>query len=327
MNNKEKNWIRFLQQVYPKKPFVFLAAVALLSLFFPAPVSAEIKTIGVLDNATVLAHPRYHDHHEQLTGPYRLSSFPPDVATISWQAAVLTTGIGILGVVSWEWGSSGFNFTDEGFFGNDTAYFGMDKLGHAYSTYVTAEFLTHGMQSNGASSYAPYNGALLSWGMMLGVEIFDGFSKDHGFAYEDLIFNSLGAGFSALRNTIPGLRETLDFRLEYIPSGNTDGFQPATDYSGQKYILALKLAGIDCCRHSPLRYLELHGGYFSRGFTDDEKERGEPERKEPYIALSLNISELVFKSTPLGQTKIGRYADRILEYVQVPYTYLPTARD
>ncbi len=269
----------------------------------------------------------HHDFDVRPASPYHLSSFRSDVATIPWQTTALVAGIGVLGVASWDWGSSSFNFNDEGFFGSDTGSLGMDKLGHGYSTYVISDFLTHSMRANGASASAPYNAPLFSWMLMLGVEIFDGFSDDHGFAYEDLIFNGLGAGFSLLRNTIPGMREKLDFRLEYIPSGNTDGFHPITDYSGQKYILALKLAGFDWCKQTPLQYVELHGGYFARGFTDYEKERGEPERKEPYVAVGLNISELLFGNTKIGKTNFGRHASRFLEYVQIPYTYIATAHD
>jgi hypothetical protein len=276
---------------------------------------------------TLFARAGHRGFDAQPAGRYRLSSLPSDVAAIPWQTTTLVAGIGVLGVVSWDWGSSSFNFNDEGFFGGDTGSFGMDKLGHAYSTYVISDYLAHSMRANGASSGAPYNAALLSWGLMLGVEVFDGFSDDHGFAYEDLIFNALGAGFSVLRNTVPGLREKLDFRLEYIPSGNTDGFHPVTDYSGQKYILALKLSGFEWCRKTPLRFLELHGGYFARGFTDDERERGERERKKPYVAVGINVSELIFGKTEIGKTNFGRHAARLLEYAQVPYTYLPTAED
>ena len=320
-------WLGFQKQLFQMMPFLFLLGIVSIPFLRPATVTAGIETAVVSNGGSLLAQTEHQDLDEASDGTYRFSSFTSDVATIPWHATILTVGIGVLGVVSWDWGSASFSFTSEGFFGDDTKYFGMDKLGHAYSTYILTDFLVYSMKANGASLSAPYSAALLSWSLMLGVEIFDGFSEDYGFSYEDFIFNTLGVGFSILRQTIPGLRETLDFRLEYIPSGNTNGFQPDTDYSGQKYILALKLAGFEWCQQTPLRYLELHGGYFARGFTDDEKERGEPERKEPYIAISLNLSELFFKNTRIGKTAFGHYASRILEYIQVPYTYIPTAHD
>ena len=256
--------------------------------------------------------------------PYSCGTFTSDVATIPWPTAALVGGLAVVGVANWNWGNSKFNFNDEGFFEDDTGSLGMDKLGHAYSTYVMADYLNHYMKKNNASSYASYNAALLAWGVMLGVEIFDGFSSDHGFSYEDLLFNFFGAGFSVIRNTVPGLRAKLDFRIEYIPSGNINGFHPFTDYSGQKYVMALKLAGFDICRDTLLRFLEFQGGYFARGFTTAEEERGAPLRREPYVAIGLNLSELFFGKTKIGKTTFGRYTARLLEYVQIPYTYVAT---
>ena len=42
----------------------------------------------------------------------------------------------LFGINNWDWGTSGFHFESEGWFGTDTKYGGMDKLGHAYTGYV-----------------------------------------------------------------------------------------------------------------------------------------------------------------------------------------------
>lgn len=276
---------------------------------------------------TLLAGPAVHAAETETSGSYSFGTFRSDVATIPREAGLLAASIGVVGIASWDWGNDSFHFNDEGFWGDDTGSLGMDKLGHAYSTYVMGDYLFHFMKKNNASSYAPYSAASLAWGMMLGVEAFDGFSTDHGFSYEDLIFNLLGAGFSVIRNTVPGLRDKLDFRLEYIPSQNKGGFHPITDYSGQKYLLALKFSGFKRLKDTPLRFVEFHCGFFARGFTDAEEERGEPLRREPYVAVSLNLSELLFGETKIGKTGLGYYAKRFLEYVQIPYTYVATERE
>ena len=46
------------------------------------------------------------------------------------------------GIQNWDWGSSGFTFQSEGWFGTDTKYGGMDKLGHAYTGYVVSQYFT-----------------------------------------------------------------------------------------------------------------------------------------------------------------------------------------
>jgi hypothetical protein len=141
-----------------------------------------------------------------------------------------------------------------------------------------------------------------------------------------MVMNGLGAGFSVLRSTVPGLAEKLDFRMEYIPSGNKGDFRPASDYSGQKFILALKLSGFEAFKDTPLRFVELHAGYFARGFTDEEEARGEELRREPYVGIGLNLQELLDAGIR-KDTTAGLIAKRTLEYVQVPYTYAATSQD
>ena len=153
------------------------------------------------------------------------------------------------------------------------------------------------------------------------VEVFDGFSADHGFTYEDIIVDAAGAAFSYFRNIIPGMREKVDFRFEYVPSGNQGTFSPHSDYSGQKYILALKLAGFEAFEDTPLRFVELHAGYFARGFTSREMRRGESRRRTPYFAIGLNLQELFFGRPQADEPIAKTYGRRFFEYVQVPYTY------
>jgi hypothetical protein len=226
-----------------------------------------------------------------------------------------------IGIADWKWGSAEFHFTDEGFFGKDTHDLGMDKLGHAFGTFVLADAFTYAIRHNAAEPEgAEFTGAALSLGVMLGVELLDGFSG-HGFAWQDVVMNMAGAGFSVLRDRL-ALREILDFRFEYVPSGNDDdSFRPYSDYSGQKYLLALKLAGFEAIQETPLRFVKLHAGYFGRGFTDKERDAGEPLRRELYVGIGVNLSELLFRQGPLENTFAGRVGDTVLDYIQVPYSY------
>lgn len=246
--------------------------------------------------------------------------------SVGWELGALFAGITAVGVRDWNWGSSSFKVNSEGWFGRNTGSLGMDKLGHAWTTYVLTDFLTDRINRGAAAgSEAEATAFILSMGLMTYVEVLDGFSVDHGFSYEDIVMNGLGAGFSVLRRKVPGLREKLDFRLEYLPSGNIDGFHPITDYSGQKYVLALKFAGFDGAEKSLLRFVELHAGYYARGFTEAERERFEPLRREPYVGIGINLSELLLGGKSVRDRKPARIARRVLEYIQVPYTYAATS--
>ena len=256
--------------------------------------------------------------------PYSIDVFAEQTEDIWLETAAIFAGVTALGFTSWNWSNSDFHFRSEGWFGKDTGSLGMDKLGHAYTSYVIADVLTSriGRERNGAEATA----ALIALGAMTYVEIFDGFSSDHGFSYEDMIADGAGIGFAWLRNEVPGLREKLDFRMEYLPSGNVSGFHPITDYSGQKYVLALKLSGFEELQDTPLRFVELQAGYFARGFTDDEEAEGGRPRREPFVGIGLNLSQLLLSDDEVRSHWAGKTARSVLEYVQVPYTYVPTKR-
>ena len=256
---------------------------------------------------------------------YDASMFFGHARSIMWDIAAVYGGVTYFGIQNWEWGSSGFTFESEGWFGTDTKYGGMDKLGHAYTGYLLTEYFSQRIAHEvGDPNGAIISGAILGFGVQTYIEFFDGFSGGHGFSYEDFIANGVGVGFSILRNTVPEVAAKLDFRLEYLPSEYSD-LAPVTDYAGQKYVLALKLAGFEELEESPLRFFELQAGYFTQGYTDAEREAGVEQRREPYVAIGLNLNELLNQAPEVRETTPGLAASRALEYLQVPYTYVPTA--
>ncbi len=292
---------------------------------------------AVSDSSRALSDLRLESDSVASTGDhYGPGVFWRHAKSIPWRLGGAAAVITATGVANWNWFSSPFRFQGEGWFGKDTHNSGMDKLGHAYSAFVLADFLTDGINNKwGESRSTAYSGALLSMGLMTYIEVFDGFSKDHGFSHEDLAMDAAGALFSVARRSIPGLREKLDFRLLYQPSGGTvrallscfpkphcdrNGRtfrSPITDYRSQRYLFALKLAGFGRLADTPLRLLELHAGYYARGFTREEEERGDPLRRRLFIGAGLNVSELLFPGRTRG---IGKAIKSALEYLQVPYT-------
>lgn len=244
---------------------------------------------------------------------------------IKWDIVAVYGLTTAFGLSNWEWGSSGFHFENEGWFGEDTKYGGMDKLGHAFTGYLLTEYFSQRIGHEVADADgAIVTGSILSMGLMTYIEFFDGFSGGHGFSYEDLIADGVGVGFSFLRNTVPELANRLDFRMEYIQS-DYSSFAPFTDYAGQKYVLALKLSGFEEFEETPLRFVELQAGYFTQGYTDAERDAGVDQRREPYLAVGVNLNELLGEAPEVRDTLPGLAASRAFEYLQIPYTYIPTA--
>lgn len=257
---------------------------------------------------------------------YNWDRFVDQTYAIKWDIAAAVGLMATIGLSDWNWGSQSFHFTNEGWFGEDTKYLGVDKLGHAYSGYLLTEYFTQRIaHSDTDRAGAALTGAVLGMGIQTYVEILDGFS-DNGFSGEDFVVDGIGVGFSVLRSHVPGLANKLDFRMEYVPSGNDGAFKPFHDYSGQKYLLALKLSGFENLEDTPLRFVELQAGYFARGFTDAEQERGDDIRREPYVAVAFNLQELL-DGGPMRDTLPSEAARRALEYVQLPYTYVASTQN
>ena len=251
---------------------------------------------------------------------YSWKAAEEDLKSIKWEAAGTFAGITAIGVKSWKWGSSSFHFNSEHWFGKKTGSGGSDKLGHAFTSYTLTNAFAERLQAKGRSpERAALSAALLTQALMLYVEIFDGVSGDHGFSKEDFVMNALGTGLAYLRQTHPQIKDLIDYRMEYKPSGYK-GFRPLSDYEGQKYLIALKLSGVKSLKDTPLKYVELQAGYYTRGFSKEAKKDGQERKRHGFVGIGVNLSQLVFGSPEPqdnGYEKAGRF---FFEHIQLPYT-------
>ncbi len=264
---------------------------------------------------------------------YSLDRLGDHLHAVRWELAIVGAAIVAVGIKDWDWGNgSGFQTIEEGWFAKNTRHGGMDKIGHAFSTYVIADLLTDRIQANASDpTGAPITAALVAFGVMGLVETVDGFTGRHRFSREDIVANGVGALFSVFRNTVPGLREKLDWRIMYTPAsferpGITSETGILPPYERQRYIMALKGSGFEALKNTPLQYLELHAGFDARGFEERERELGYPIERSFYVGVGLNLNEVLFGTGP--HPNFARYKDTLpgwaarktLEYVQVPYT-------
>lgn len=228
------------------------------------------------------------------------------------------TGVAVItawGLTNWDYGENRPHASSEGWFGRGTKYGGADKLGHFYSSYAVGSglfglFESWGYKKEDAALYA----SLSSFIIMNYMELGDSFSS-FGFSYEDFIMNSVGALSSYLFSTYPELSKRIDFRIEYVPSFETEDL--LTEYEKMKYLLAFKAEGFDFISNPYLRYAELHLGYYTRNYRggfSDESER------IVYLGIGINLSR-IFRQN--GYAKTARF----LNYYQLPYTYLPLEKD
>lgn len=236
---------------------------------------------------------------------------------------VSTLGTVLYGFAFWDYGDPKYKFTDEGWFGENTRYGGADKTGHAYSSYVASEIFSALYESWGYSRpRASLYGAASGMSMFTLIEVGDGASR-HGFSVGDLVMDATGVCLSYARRRMPALENLVDFRVEYFPSdavlkeGQTD---LATDYSGYKYLLALKLSGIPAFERNFLQYVEVHGGYYTRGYLNEDEDHDSDRERILYAGLALNLSR-IFEQQGFRKTST------FLSYYQPPYTYLEAGED
>jgi len=258
---------------------------------------------------------------EPTQADYSFSSWTEDVKATKWETGAVVVGVTALGLTSWNWGSAkSFNFNPEGWFGEDTGSGGADKLGHAFTSYAITNVLADRLVRQGRSpSRAALSAAITSTAVMLYVEAFDGLSDDHGFAREDVVLNLLGTGLAYVRTVNPNVRDLVDFRMEYQPSGYK-GFRPFSDYSGQKFLLALKFGGFNAMRETPFRFLEFQAGYYTRGFSKDERAEGIDKSRHSFVGVGLNLSELLFGRRPSQESELKNAGRMFFEHIQIPHT-------
>lgn len=253
-------------------------------------------------------------------------AFWQDARALKWETGLLFGGAALVGIRNWNWGSShSFKTTSEGWFGLNTGSGGTDKLGHAYSAYLITNGLAEQLRHEGRQpERAALSSVLITQTLLMGIEVLDGYSLDHGWSTHDAVMNLLGSGAAYWRQVTPGMRDKLDFRLEYTPSARLNG-DFMTDYANQKYLVALKLSGFKATRDTPLRYLELQTGYYTRGFSREEQRDGLSPRRYGFIGIGLNLSELLFGQRADQERDALRAGRFFLEHVQVPSTALRSA--
>ena len=212
------------------------------------------------------------------------------------------------GILNWDYFQRSPHTSQEGWFSDDTKNGGSDKLGHFYVSYSLSHLLAYIYDENCYSSEeAARLGALSSFVMTSWMEAGDSFSH-YGFSWEDFLMNIVGSSAGYLFYTHPELSSKIDFRIEFVPDFSTFDF--VTDYEHQKFLIALKLDSFQFSQNNFLKYLELHLGYYTRGYPDQLN-----RERNIYAGIGLNVSRL-FKSLSMPKTS------KIFNYIQMPGTYI-----
>ncbi|MDX1532435.1 MAG: DUF2279 domain-containing protein [Rhodothermales bacterium] len=121
---------------------------------------------------------------------------------------------------------------------NDWAYVRWaDKFGHIYSSaFFTRYYRTAFGWAGMSEGEARWWGAGAAWTQMLYYEVLDGFGVQWGFSPGDVLFNTIGVGWTTAQDLVPVLDEAFAYKVSYWPSG-WEGKNFTDDYAGQTFWL------------------------------------------------------------------------------------------
>lgn len=257
-----------------------------------------------------------------------LTSVDAEDINLSKTEKLTITNIGIAtsvltwGFTQWGYGEESWHMDDEGWFAKTTSNGGSDKLGHFYTNYLLARTMSPiyedwGYSKKESALYGSLTSVMLS-GVL--IEIGDGYSE-HGFSKQDFIADAFGAFGGYLLYLNPSVAKKIDFRFEYNPfrdTGTQNQTDFTTDYERMKHLMAIKGEGFELFENTPMEYLELHLGYYSRNFNHDSLPIDGRERNL-YVGIGVNLSK-IFRPT------IGRYST-VFNYFQAPFTYIEKSNE
>lgn len=289
----------------------------------PEPVAPDAGPPPAFPEPTLASYGPQDPAARPINGASRMrvpqyASFGSQLGAVKWEmAAIFAYYTAINGpklTEDPEWP----HFHTEGWFGKSTRNIGVDKLAHAYSAYVLSELIYGRLKhKTGNASGIEVTAAVLGSATMLYSEFWDSIESSAGWSWEDVTFNTLGAGLSVLRNSVPGLDQKLDYRLMIVPNDNFINVEGKRHFEQQRYFFALKLAGFKAFEKGPLRFLELHAGYYATNFTNEERAAGIIPKQHLFVGFGINLRELFFKNS---RGTVGRAAGEVLDYFQPPYT-------
>lgn len=111
----------------------------------------------------------------------------------------------------------------------------MDKYGHFIHAYFASETFSRMYRWSGFSGEnSVLYGTLTGWLWLLQIELADGFFKQWGFSWGDLIFNTIGSGFSAAQQLYPESFGGIQPKVSYHKS---EAFKNRTDNKGLKSLI------------------------------------------------------------------------------------------
>ncbi|MCG9881112.1 MAG: YfiM family protein [Bacteroidia bacterium] len=218
----------------------------------------------------------------------------------------------------WEDNYHPFVIRSDGGFNNYSL--GVDKVGHAYISYMYSNMLYELMKwGDFKESTSEWVSLILPFAWALSIEIGDGFSS-YEFSKPDLLANSIGIAYAFAQRKVPVLKN-LNFKFSYFPSSyymknGPKGWSLTGDYDGHIYWLTADINGFLPAPYKQYwpKYLNLGVGYGIDNFTAITKNAAinPVMSREFFIGLDYNLSRIPIKG------KTAKTIQRMVDYIHLP---------
>ncbi|MEZ4856512.1 MAG: DUF2279 domain-containing protein [Gelidibacter sp.] len=207
----------------------------------------------------------------------------------------------------------------------------MDKLGHTFSSYQLGNVGANILNWSGVNKKQQLlYGATLGFAFLTTVEVFDGFSKEWGFSWGDMLANASGTGLYIGQELLwKEQRITLKYSFHQTkyaklrPDALGDGFleEVLKDYNGQTYWLSANIQSFFKERHIP-QWLNIAIGYGADGMLVGDNELvdnlgiSHNRKRQFYISLDVDLSRIKTNSRVLKSVL------EVFNVIKVPFPAL-----
>ncbi|MBD0835966.1 DUF2279 domain-containing protein [Aestuariibaculum suncheonense] len=190
----------------------------------------------------------------------------------------------------------------------------MDKMGHAFTAYQMGKFGAGLLNWSGVSEKQQLiYGSTLGFGFLTAVEVLDGFSKEWGFSWGDIIANASGTGLYVGQQLLWNEQRILlkfSYHETMFAQQRSDklgeGFfeRILKDYNGQTYWLSLNLSSFLKEKKIP-KWLNVAFGYGAEGMLSGISNKNNLDLpsydryRQFYLSLDVDLSKIKTNSSLL----------------------------
>lgn len=204
----------------------------------------------------------------------------------------------------------------------------MDKLGHVMSSYYVGRLGADVLEWSGVREKDQLiYGATLGFAFLTAVEVFDGYSKEWGFSWGDMLANGAGTGLYIGQECLwKEQRITMKYSFHQTkyadirPEKLGDSFlqQALKDYNGQTYWLSANVQSFFKDSKVP-KWLNVAVGYGADGMLTGNNEQIDmmlfPDQnriRQYYLSLDIDLSRIRTNS------RVLRSVFEIFNFIKIP---------